>query len=129
LEVESDQTRLKSKQFIVNLAFFRNQKIKMNPNYTPNNNRFPSFTYADASSEMDLDFNILSDYLFNEEEEKKFPEWNISQEDLTTKAADSSFNDLEGEDEDDDDDDDDGEFFRLINFLFFNHQTFFRSFK
>ena len=41
------------------------------------------FTYTEATNELDLDFNILSDYLFNDDD-LKIPNWNVGTEELST---------------------------------------------
>lgn len=75
----------------------------MMPNYrfdsNPSAQAFPTFTYTadpNTASEMDLDFNMLSEYLFNEED-LKVPQWNIGAEDLASfnnPGTHSSPNDL-----------------------------------
>mmetsp|Transcript_5155 Transcript_5155/g.5647 ORF Transcript_5155/g.5647 Transcript_5155/m.5647 type:complete len:380 (-) Transcript_5155:1041-2180(-) len=77
--------------------------MQMMPNYrfdsNPSGQAFPTFTYTadpNTASEMDLDFNMLSEYLFNEED-LKVPQWNIGAEDLASfnnPGTQSSPNDL-----------------------------------
>ncbi len=77
--------------------------MQMMPNYrfdsNPSAQAFPTFTYTadpNTASEMDLDFNMLSEYLFNEED-LKVPQWNIGAEDLASfnnPGTHSSPNDL-----------------------------------
>jgi hypothetical protein len=46
---------------------------------------FPSFTYAEAINDMELDFNMLSEYLFVDEESGKVPNWSTSMEDILSE--------------------------------------------
>jgi hypothetical protein len=52
----------------------------------PLNNNFPSYTYLESPGDKDFDFNLLSEYLFNEENEEKAPDWNIVEEELNNGA-------------------------------------------
>lgn len=78
--------------------------MQMMPGYrydtnAPPGQTFPTFTFADPNTnEMDLDFNMLSEYLFNEED-MKVPAWNTGAEDLNglTGSTPNDLSDQEGE--------------------------------
>lgn len=50
------------------------------PQFRFDSGSMPSFTYADASNDMELDFNMLSEYLFDDDAGGKVPTWTTSME-------------------------------------------------